>query len=209
MSRSMPVWSSLPPPAPPGPSLQISEWVNSELLDLAQLRGKVVALHAFQMLCPTCISHGLPQAERLHRLFRQDGLVVIGLHTVFEHHAVMNADALRAFVHEYRWSFPIGIDRPQASESIPVTMQAYGLQGTPSLVLLDREGRVRLHHFGHIEDLVLGRVVGALLGEIQLGENRSADARGAGENKDPFGAVEENAVEEKGCGPQGCALPLR
>ena len=37
--------------------------------------------------------------------------------------------------------------------------------GTPSVVLLDRAGRVRLHHFGQIDDLELGAQIGSLLAE--------------------------------------------
>ncbi len=151
-------------PASPAPPLQISEWINTDTpLELAALHGKVVVLHAFQMLCPGCIAHGLPQAERLHRIFAEDGVVVIGLHTVFEHHAVTGPDALRAFVHEYRWSFPIGIDRATEGRLIPQTMRAYGMQGTPSLVLIDRNGQMRLQHMGKIDDLALGGIIGRLL----------------------------------------------
>ncbi|HEY9272749.1 redoxin domain-containing protein [Achromobacter sp.] len=160
MTRSDTMADALPPP------LLADEWLNADgPIELAALRGKVVLLHAFQMLCPGCLSHGLPQAERVHRLFRGKDVAVIGLHTVFEHHDVMSPAALRAFNHEYRWSFPIGIDRPAASGAIPMTMQAYGLRGTPSLVLLDRRGHVRLQHFGSIDDLALGAAIGRLLAE--------------------------------------------
>ncbi|KDB98015.1 primosomal protein N' family protein, partial [Bordetella bronchiseptica D993] len=48
------------------PPLQVDAWLNTpEPLELARLRGQVVVLHAFQMLCPGCLAHGLPQAERL------------------------------------------------------------------------------------------------------------------------------------------------
>ena len=36
------------------------------------------------MLCPACVSHGLPQAARLRETFAPEDLAVIGLHTVFE-----------------------------------------------------------------------------------------------------------------------------
>lgn len=148
------------------PELQVSQWLNTpEPISLAMLRGRVVVLHAFQMLCPGCVSTGLPQASRVHTLFSQKDVVVIGLHTVFEHHAVMGAEALEVFVHEYGLSFPIGIDRAPALGHIPMTMQAYGLRGTPSLVVLDREGLIRLNHFGHIDDMRLGALLGQLIAE--------------------------------------------
>jgi hypothetical protein len=121
-------------------------------------------MHAFQMLCPACATHGLPQAKRTHQLFAPQDVAVIGLHTVFEHHEVMTPAALQAFVQEYRYTFPIGIDTP-ANGSIPATMREYQLQGTPSTVLIDKQGRLRLSHFGVIDDLALGAAIGQLAAE--------------------------------------------
>jgi hypothetical protein len=148
------------------PELQVSQWLNADApLTLAGLRGRVVVLHAFQMLCPGCVSHGLPQAVRIHEAFGENDVAVIGLHTVFEHHAVMTAEALGVFVFENRLRFPIGIDQPAPHGSIPRTMRAYALQGTPSLVLVDRRGCQRLSHFGHLDDLRVGALLGQLVGE--------------------------------------------
>ena len=73
------------------PALQVSRWFNTpDPITLESLRGRVVALHAFQMLCPGCVAHGLPQARRLQQVFRDEKFAMIGLHTVFEHHQVMN-----------------------------------------------------------------------------------------------------------------------
>jgi hypothetical protein len=142
----------------------VSQWFNTAApLSLDALRGRVVAIHTFQMLCPGCVSHGVPQAMRLRETFPEDRLAVIGLHTVFEHHDVMTPRALQVFIHENRLRFPIGVDEPDPDGPIPKTMAAWGLQGTPSLVLLDREGRVQLSHFGSIDDLALGAVIGGLL----------------------------------------------
>lgn len=148
------------------PPLRVSHWLNTtQPLTLEALRGRVVVLHAFQMLCPGCVSHGLPQAQRVHDMFGADGVAVIGLHTVFEHHAAMTDVALRAFVHEYRLTFPIGTDQPAASGQVPLTMQAYALHGTPSLVLIDRAGRVRRHEFGPVSDLAVGAAIARLFAE--------------------------------------------
>jgi hypothetical protein len=53
----------------------------------------------------------------------------------------------------------------QASAACLPTMRAYGLQGTPSLILLDRHGDLRLHAFGAVEDMALGAAIAALIGE--------------------------------------------
>lgn len=148
------------------PPLQVSQWINAEQpITLADLRGRVVVLHAFQMLCPGCVAHSIPQAIKIHNAFDRKDLVVLGLHTVFEHHAVMGPDALEVFIHEYRIPFPVGIDTAGVGTDIPLTMQTYGFRGTPSLVLIDRSGAIRLSHFGSLDDLRLGILLGQLVSE--------------------------------------------
>lgn len=162
------------------PEWQVSAWLNTpRALTLAALRGKVVLLHTFQMLCPGCVNHGLPQAERVRQMFPVSELVVIGLHTVFEHHAVMTIDALRAFVHEYRWSFPIGVDEPGPPGALPLTMARYGLQGTPTHLLIDRSGFLRVHHFGQMDDLALGAFLGQLLYEAPAADGAAEETAAA------------------------------
>jgi peroxiredoxin len=155
-------------PGQPAPPWTTSEWFNTDgAVQLADLRGRVVVLHAFQMLCPACVHHGVPQAQRVQASFLPQDVQVIGLHTVFEHHAAMRPVSLRAFLHEYRISFPVGVDTPSADlrDPIPVTMRVYGLQGTPSLLLIDRRGSLRLHAFGAKDDLELGAAIATLVNE--------------------------------------------
>ena len=79
----------------PAPELEVSEWINAPgPISLAALRGRVVVVHAFQMLCPGCVTHGTPQAVKIHQAFDREDVVVLGLHTVFEHHSVMGPEAL-------------------------------------------------------------------------------------------------------------------
>jgi hypothetical protein len=157
------------------PPLRVAQWFNSNTpVTLEELRGRVVLLHTFQMLCPGCVSHGLPQAQAVHNGFSRDSLVVLGLHTVFEHHAAMNPGALQAFIHEYRLTFPIAVDQPAPSGPVPMTMQAYGFQGTPSLALIDKNGYLRIQKFGRLEDLKLGTMIGQLLSEPMLDEESLA-----------------------------------
>jgi putative aminopeptidase FrvX len=80
----------------------------------------------------------------------------------------MSSAALKVFMHEYKIPFAVGIDTAHAGQLIPLTMQAYELCGTPSIVLIDRNGYVRLHHLGQIDDLQLGAILGQLLAEPTL-----------------------------------------
>lgn len=152
--------------ARPAPAWQITRWFNTAApLDLASLKGKIVLLHAFQMLCPGCVHQAIPQAQRIFQQADPDDVAVIGLHTVFENHAVMTAEALEVFIRENRLAFPIGIDAPDGHGGMPLTMRAYQMQGTPSLMLIDRKGNLCLHRFGHIDDLALGIALGQLMQE--------------------------------------------
>lgn len=147
------------------PPIEAERWFNTDRpLALEMFRGKVVVLHAFQMLCPGCVANAVPQARRLHEIAKNlDDLVVLGLHTVFEHHAAMTPVSLAAFLHEYGLKMPVAVDRPAPDGPIPLTMAAYGFQGTPTTVVIDREGRIVRQTFGAEDDLVLGLVLGSLL----------------------------------------------
>ena len=148
------------------PPWQVTQWFNTEApLEVATLRGKVIVLEAFQMLCPGCVAHGLPQATRVHATFPKERVAVVGLHTVFEHHAAMTPVSLAAFLHEYRIEFPVGVDAPGTDGPIPQTMRAYAMRGTPTLVLIDSDGRLREQYFGQVSDLALGARIAGLLAE--------------------------------------------
>ena len=153
------------PTFPVAPELAISRWFNTDgTPTLADLRGEVVVLEAFQMLCPGCVSHGLPQAQRIQQMFG-DELTVLGLHTVFEHHEAMTPVSLEAFLYEYRISFPVGVDAHEPGVTTPITMGRYQLRGTPSLVIIDRAGRIRLNAFGRADDLLVGATLARLIDE--------------------------------------------
>ena len=152
--------------APLAPEVTVSHWFNTDqTLTLAGLRGNVVMLHAFQMVCAGCTLQATPQAVRMWHMHREAGLKVIGLHTVFEHHAVMTPNALAVYLHEFRIPFPVGVDLAKEGEPIPRTMQTYRLQGTPSTLLIDRAGRLRHQRLGMETDEALSRTIEALLAE--------------------------------------------
>lgn len=166
------------------PELAVSQWFNTSAdPGIVALRGEVVVIEAFQMLCPGCVTHGIPQAKRIQQTFGRD-LTVLGLHTVFEHHAAMQPVSLEAFLHEYRITFPVGVDAYENGSDTPITMARFALQGTPSLIVIDRIGNIRAKAFGQVDDLSLGALLGRLL-----------DEQGAAET-------------EPGCDPlDGCRAP--
>lgn len=171
------------------PDWSVDQWFNApQPITLANLRGKVVVIEAFQMLCPGCVEYGLPLAQKVHDLFPHEEVAVIGLHTVFEHHAAMTPVSLEAFLHEYRLTFPVGVDTA-GKATLPVTMERYGLRGTPSMLILDRDGVPNAHHYGPIDPLRLGAEIAALV------------ARGK-----PLGEATAD-TQAKGCEGSGCEIP--
>lgn len=156
------------------PDWHVAQWFNSSSpLAIENLRGKVVALHAFQMLCPGCVTTSIPQVQRIARAFNPAQLAVIGIHTVFEHHDVMTPQALAVFIREFQLTFPIGFDLPGPAGPIPQTMSAYAMQGTPTLILIDRRGRLRKHAFGTEDDMRVGADIAFLLAERELSNDPS------------------------------------
>jgi hypothetical protein len=148
------------------PELQVHAWYNTDRpLALSALRDRVVVLVAFQVLCPKSLSCAIPQARRIYETFEPSDVTVIGLHSTFEHHDAYVPAMLRAFMHEYRLKFPIALDQPSAASPVPHTMERYKMRGTPSLVLIDKQGLVRKHAFGEVDDLRIGAEIGALTQE--------------------------------------------
>jgi hypothetical protein len=150
------------------PELLVQTWYNTDRpLLLSGLRGQVVVLAAFQVLCPNSIGAGVPQAQRIFETFEPKDVAVIGLHATFEHHDAFSLAVLKAFIQEYRLKFPIALDQPNPASPIPHTMERYKMRGTPSLVLIDRHGFIRKHTFGAVDDLRIGAEIGALVQESQ------------------------------------------
>ncbi|GAA1593314.1 peroxiredoxin family protein [Actinoplanes couchii] len=149
------------------PEWEVASWFNSGPLTVHGLRGRVVVLEAFQMLCPGCYTHSLPQAVRLHDLFRGEPVSVIGLHSVFENHAAMTPKDLLPFLRRSRIDFPVAVDAHRWDGEIdsPVTFDRYRMMGTPTTILIDRTGTIRFHEFGRFDDSALTTRIRDLLAE--------------------------------------------
>ncbi|MCC6598867.1 MAG: redoxin family protein [Alphaproteobacteria bacterium] len=180
------------------PEFEIQKWLNTDQpCTLEALRGKVVVVYAFQMLCPGCVEHSVPQARKVRALFPAEDVAVLGLHTVFEHHEAMGEIALKAFLHEYRLDFPVGIDEPSGDslDPVPKTMRRYNLQGTPTTLMIDRQGRLRKQKFGHEQDMVLGAEIMALM--------REAPEESLGQQAPP---EEKTPADTHHCSDESCPL---
>jgi len=207
----------------PAPDIQVETWVQGGPVNISTLPGQVVLVEVFQVNCPGCFVHALPEALHLYRTYHDKGLAVIGLATAFEDFDRNNLANLELLVAageltgeplrqlgraglldgnrlDYSLPFPIAMDvLIENDETIndaaisafitrqlpdfanwsearkqPVyakarsyleskthcaqTFENYNLQGTPSSILVDREGILRDVSFGymnHLEPLIV------------------------------------------------------
>jgi hypothetical protein len=147
-------------------NLIIEKWVNTEEDFHLDVRGNYIKIiHAFQMLCPGCVYRGIPQTIELYQKFNSEEVKVVGLHSVFENHEAMQPHALDVFISEWRLPFPIAIDKKLEGEWMPETMKSFHLQGTPSLIIIDHLGQLKLCHFGHLNQENLEKFITDLLNQ--------------------------------------------
>jgi thiol-disulfide isomerase/thioredoxin len=117
-----------------------SEWVNSDPLTPEGLRGKVVLVDFWTLTCINWLRTE-PYIRAWSRAYRDDGLVVIGVHTPefsFEH----DVDLIRRHVAEREIDYPVAVDNDYAVWS------AFDNHYWPAEYFIDREGVIRDTHFG-------------------------------------------------------------
>ena len=149
----------------PAPEIVASAWLNtSEPLSLETLKGRVVILYAFQQKCEGCLHSALPQAKALHAEYSSSDLAVIGLHCPFAAASLANRGALEEFILQQGITFPVAMDADGPLWE-PETFARYGMQGTPAVVLIGRNGKRRLQHLGTMNDGELRQAIQTLLSE--------------------------------------------
>lgn len=139
------------------PELSTETWLNTEPgTSLKAMHGKVVVVAAFHMACQGSLEHGVPQAIRLSRSFESGEVQVVLLHTGVG--MPMTAKKIAEFVSANEIVLPVAIDAagPRPKQDPPRTMEAYAIRGTPSLLIFDRQGRLRRKYFGQVDDFRLG-----------------------------------------------------
>jgi thiol-disulfide isomerase/thioredoxin len=133
----------------------INKWLNSQPLDLAALRGKVVLVNFWTYGCINCV-RTLPHVTRMHATYKGKGLVVVGVHTP-----------------EFPWERPLGnvetamkrhgIQYPVAQDNDHATWNAYRNQYWPAQYIIDKSGRVAFQHFGEGNHAAIEQTIRRLL----------------------------------------------
>src|SRR5918994_1727506 len=139
----------------------VAEWLNSAPLDSAGLRGHVVMVDFWTLTCINWLRQE-PYVRAWSQAYRNDGLVVIGVHTPefsFEHeiHRVRQATTER------------GIDYPVAVDNDYEIWSAFDNHYWPALYFVDAHGIIRDHPFGEGDYQQSERIVQQLLTETGAG----------------------------------------
>jgi thiol-disulfide isomerase/thioredoxin len=158
------------------PSLgSATEWLNSQPLTGADLRGKVVLIDFWTYTCINWLRQ-LPYVRAWAEKYKDRGLVVIGVHTpefAFE----KNIDNVRRAARDMKVDYPIAIDSDYA------LWCAFSNRYWPALYFVDAQGHIRHHQFGEGEYEQSEMIIQQLLAEAGIGgighELVSVDARGA------------------------------
>ena len=148
-----PLKNSIPAPEFTG----IEKWLNSEPLTMQQLRGKVVLVDFWTYTCINCINT-LPHVKSWHQKYKDQGLVVVGVHTP-EYPFERNTDNVKTAIKRFDLRFPVAQDNRYA------TWGAYNNQFWPAFYLIDKKGQVVYTHFGEGQYAQTEAAIQALLAQ--------------------------------------------
>lgn len=139
------------------PELIKGEWINSDTLTLTGLKGRVVYIEFWTFGCYNCINT-LPAIKGYDKKFRDKGLTVIGIETPeFDSERVLGN--LTAAVKKQ------GIEYPVLTDNDSKNWENYGVNAWPTIVIIDKQGRIRYRHVGEGAYDTQEKVIETLLAE--------------------------------------------
>ena len=118
----------------------IQQWLNSDPLTIADLKGNAVLIQFWTFACINC-QRTLPYITQWHRKYASQGLKVIGIHTpefAFER----DPNNIKRALQQHQITYPVPIDNDYK------TWKAYSNEYWPHLFLADRRGLMRYDHVG-------------------------------------------------------------
>jgi len=196
------------------PNFAVSDWVQGAPTNFDQEKDHIVLVEVFQVNCPGCFMHALPEAINIYNKYKDEGVRVIGIATAFEDYDKNTLDNLKMLVEtgevigetksalsmygqlqtgnklNYKIPFPLAMDKltkidgkvsdekimqfiygqipefdsqseeyrkqiiqrvrdyMKTKEYSAETFEKFALQGTPSMIIVDRKGILRDVSFG-------------------------------------------------------------
>jgi thiol-disulfide isomerase/thioredoxin len=149
-------------------------WLNSDPLTPESLRGRPVLVEFWTFTCINWL-RTLPYVRAWYEKYRDDGLVVLGVHTP-EFDVERDVETVRRAAAELGVDFPIAVDGDYE------IWQAFANHYWPALYFADADGRIRHHRFGEGEyeqsELVIQQLLGAAGADVAGRDLVSADGSG-------------------------------
>ncbi len=118
----------------------ITNWLNSDPLTLASLKGKVVLIDFWTYTCINC-QRTLPYVTKWYDTYKDQGFVVIGVHSP-EFSIEKEPKNVARAIADAKIKYPV------AQDNDFTTWRAYSNQYWPAHYLIDANGKVRDTHFG-------------------------------------------------------------
>ncbi|MBV9158600.1 MAG: TlpA family protein disulfide reductase [Acidobacteriaceae bacterium] len=148
----------------PLPVLREPEWIGRKPAPISTLRGKVLLLFFWAHWCADCKAEA-PVIAKLGEELEPKGLVIVAPtrlygYTATDEHAAPSEE--KPFIEKVYERYYGGIPNAQ----VPVdesNFQRFGVSTTPTIVVVDRRGIVRLYHPGLMDEAALRSTIEPLL----------------------------------------------
>jgi thiol-disulfide isomerase/thioredoxin len=143
--------------APAAPEFAKGDWINSDPLTLNKLRGHIVLVEFWTFGCYNC-RNTLPSVKEWDARYRDRGLTIVGVHTP-ETTSEYSIDNVRREVPGLAIKYPVVTDNNYQ------TWKAYGVEAWPTILVVDKQGRIRWLHVGEGKYDETENVIRTLLAE--------------------------------------------
>lgn len=150
------------------PALAEGRWINSEPLKLDALKGRVVFVEFWTYGCYNCVNT-LPTVKGFDAKYRDKGLTVIGVQAPEWEREKVFENIVQA-VKKHQIKYPVVTDNDMK------TWNAYGVNAWPTIVIVDKAGRIRYRHVGEGAYDTQEKVIKTLLAEGEGAKTTAASS---------------------------------
>lgn len=130
----------------PAPELFAETWLNSKPFTLKDQKGKVIVIDFWATWCPPCRAI-IPSLVDIYREYKDQGLVMLGYTRLYGRYRddIQRFDKTEPkeeirltseFLKRFQMTYPIAIAKGKEG------FETYHIRGIPTLILIDKQGRV-------------------------------------------------------------------
>jgi len=112
--------------------------IDNEEITLSKLKGKVVLIDFWATWCPPC-KNSIPVFTKLYNKFHEQGFIVLGI-------GLEEKTPLENYRNQHNIPYPILIGNKEVA-------RAYGVQGIPHIVIIDKKGKIRKTQVGFVPEI--------------------------------------------------------